>query len=237
MDSVTKVSKDKKLAVDLTKPLVHQVGYLGEQYQEWVHMPIVCKDPPRFFESNLAEFFTRTRWWVIPAVWFPVSMFFEWEALRNGYPFNWIPLTVLTGAIFWTLLEYLLHRFLFHMNTNNFWLNTFHYMVHGFHHKYPMDGSRLVFPPAFTLIFVLMLWILSALIKLPYPLRASLFGGGLLMYIIYDLTHYFLHFGTPFTDFHCKMKRYHMNHHFKVQTSGFGVTSTCWDRIFGTMPN
>lgn len=26
--------------------------------------------------------------------------------------------------------------------------NTAHYLIHGCHHKHPMDGLRLVFPPA-----------------------------------------------------------------------------------------
>jgi len=25
-----------------------------------------------------------------------------------------------------------------------------HYIIHGFHHKHPMDGDRLVFPPLYT---------------------------------------------------------------------------------------
>lgn len=32
------------------------------------------------------------------------------------------------------------------------------------------------------------------------PMKTSMFSGGLLMYIIYDLTHYFLHFGKPFNE-------------------------------------
>lgn len=30
--------------------------------------------------------------------------------------------------------------------------NTAHYLLHGCHHKHPMDGLRLVFPPAATAI-------------------------------------------------------------------------------------
>jgi hypothetical protein len=32
------------------------------------------------------------------------------------------------------------------------------------------------------------------------PVKLSLFSGGLLMYVAYDLTHYFLHFGTAFSE-------------------------------------
>lgn len=37
-----------------------QVGQLGADYDKWVHDPIVQKEPPRFFQSNLAEVTTRT---------------------------------------------------------------------------------------------------------------------------------------------------------------------------------
>jgi len=32
-----------------------QVGKLGDDYEQWVHDPIVQKEPPRFFESDIAE--------------------------------------------------------------------------------------------------------------------------------------------------------------------------------------
>jgi hypothetical protein len=32
-----------------------QVGHLGEEYQEWIHQPIVCVEGPRFFESDFWE--------------------------------------------------------------------------------------------------------------------------------------------------------------------------------------
>lgn len=32
-----------------------QVGKLGSRYDKWVHDPVVQKEPPRFFESDIAE--------------------------------------------------------------------------------------------------------------------------------------------------------------------------------------
>lgn len=34
----------------------------------------------------------------------------------------------------------------------------------------------------------------------------------------------------------CVEQRYHLNHHFRVQSEGFGITSPLWDRAFGTYP-
>ncbi|KAL0352775.1 UNVERIFIED_CONTAM: Dihydroceramide fatty acyl 2-hydroxylase FAH1 [Sesamum angustifolium] len=155
--------------VDLNKPLVFQVGHLGEDYQEWVHQPIVSKEGPRFFESDF------------------------WRG------------------------------------------NTIHYLLHGCHHKHPMDGLRLVFPPAATAVLLFPFWNLIKLISTPTTAPA-VFGGGLLGYVMYDVTHYYVHHGQPTSGVPKSLKKYHLNHHFRVQNKGFGITSSLWDRVFGTLP-
>lgn len=32
------------------------------------------------------------------------------------------------------------------------------------------------------------------------------------------------------------MQRYHLSHHFRIQDMGFGITSSLWDAVFGTLP-
>jgi hypothetical protein len=32
-------------------------------------------------------------------------------------------------------------------------------------------------------------------------------------------------------------QKYHLNHHFRIQNKGFGITSTSWDHVFGTLPS
>eukprot|EP00245_Coleochaete_scutata_P006439 TRINITY_DN2087_c0_g1_i1.p1 TRINITY_DN2087_c0_g1~~TRINITY_DN2087_c0_g1_i1.p1 ORF type:complete len:121 (+),score=18.40 TRINITY_DN2087_c0_g1_i1:106-468(+) len=114
-------------------------------------------------------------------------------------------------------------------------MNTLHYLLHGCHHKHPMDRWRLVFPPALTTVFVAII-LGFLLLVMPYNLALSVFGGGLLGYIVYDLTHYYLHHGVPTVSIPRDMKRYHLNHHFKNQTDSFGISSALWDWIFGTLP-
>ncbi|TVU48893.1 hypothetical protein EJB05_00175 [Eragrostis curvula] len=176
--------------VDLDKPLVFQVGHLEEEYQEWVHQPIVSKEGPRFFENDVLEFLTRTKWWAVPLIWLPV-----------------------VG-----------------------WANTAHYLLHGCHHKHPMDGLRLVFPPAAAAILCFPFWNLIKLFSTPST-TPGLFGGGLLGYVMYDCTHYYLHHGQPSSDPAKHLKKYHLNHHFRIQNKGFGITSTLWDHVFGTLPS
>ncbi|XP_009622088.1 dihydroceramide fatty acyl 2-hydroxylase FAH2-like [Nicotiana tomentosiformis] len=221
--------------VDLNKPLVFQVGHLGDAYEEWVHQPIITKESPKFFANGLLEFLTRTPWWAIPSVWVPVVGWLVSISANRGLPSPHLAATLVAGIFTWTLLEYSLHRFLFHMKPSGYWGNTLHYLIHGCHHKHPMDGLRLVFPPAATAILLVPLWSLVKLL-VPFTYAPAFLGGGLLGYIMYDCTHYYLHHGKPLKGVSHSLKRYHMDHHFKVQDKGFGITSDFWDKIFGTLP-
>ncbi|CAH9097746.1 unnamed protein product [Cuscuta europaea] len=100
--------------VDLSKPLVFQVGHLGDAYDEWVHQPIVGKEGPRFFENDLLELLTRTPWWAIPTIWLPVVWWLASTSVNRGLSAPQLVATLLVGLAVWTLLEYSLHRFLFH---------------------------------------------------------------------------------------------------------------------------
>ncbi|RVW30084.1 Dihydroceramide fatty acyl 2-hydroxylase FAH1 [Vitis vinifera] len=189
------------------------VGHLGEDYQEWVHQPIVSKEGPRFFDSDFWEALTRTKWWAIPLIWLPVVTWSISRSVRMG-------LELPRG-------------------------NTIHYLLHGCHHKHPMDGLRLVFPPAGAAVicvpakpFPVGFVSYGNLIKfLSTPTTApALFGGGLLGYVMYDVTHYYLHHGQPSSKVPRNLKKYHLNHHFRIQDMGFGITSSLWDRVFGTLP-
>ncbi|KAG8365674.1 hypothetical protein BUALT_Bualt18G0131000 [Buddleja alternifolia] len=221
--------------VDLNKPLVFQVGHLGESYQEWVHQPIVSKEGPRFFESDFWEFLTLTKWWVIPIVWLPVVAWFFSKSIRLGHTIPEVAAMVVFGIFIWTLVEYSLHRFVFHIKTKSYWGNTIHYLIHGCHHKHPMDGLRLVFPPAAAAVLSVPFWNLVKFMNTPTT-APGLFAGGLLGYVMYDVTHYYLHHGQPTSEMPKGLKKYHLNHHFRVQTKGFGITSSLWDKVYGTLP-
>ncbi|KVG59777.1 hypothetical protein Ccrd_026336 [Cynara cardunculus var. scolymus] len=195
----------QEFTVDLDKPLV---GHLGESYQEWVHQPIVSKEGPRFFKSDF------------------------WEM---GHTLPQIAIILVMGIFVWSLLEYTLHRFLFHIKTKSYWGNTLHYLLHGCHHKHPQDGLRLVFPPTATAILLVPFWHFVKLISTP-TVAPALFGGGLLGYVMYDVTHYYLHHGQPRNQVPKNLKKYHLNHHFRIQNKGFGITSSFWDKVFGTYP-
>ncbi|KAL8139786.1 hypothetical protein V2J09_005807, partial [Rumex salicifolius] len=225
----------KGFTVDLNKPLVFQVGHLGEDYNEWIHEPIVSKEGPRLFGSDFWESLTRTVWWAIPTIWVPVACFSISRSAQMGLTAPELASIVIFGILLWTLMEYTIHRFLFHIKTKTYWGNTMHYLLHGIHHKHPMDGLRLVFPPAATAVLLVPLWNLFKAIATPSTAPA-LFGGVLLGYVMYDITHYYLHHAQPIEKIPKNLKKYHLNHHFRIHDKGFGITSSLWDMVFGTLP-
>ncbi|NXA90644.1 FA2H hydroxylase, partial [Melanocharis versteri] len=239
--------------VDWQKPLLWQVGYLGEKYDEWVHQPV--DRPIRLFHSDFLEFLSKTAWYVVFMVWTPVVLYLSWVSYTSLAQGNtrlfssftteysipvhkyYFPLIFLLGMILWSLLEYLIHRFVFHMKppASSYYLITLHFLLHGQHHKSPFDSSRLVFPPVpASLVIGFFYGVLRLL--LPQVLGLSVFVGGLCGYVIYDMMHYYLHYGSPRKGTYLYgLKAYHVKHHFEHQKSGFGISTRFWDYPFRTL--
>ncbi|KAF0040944.1 hypothetical protein F2P81_006842 [Scophthalmus maximus] len=107
----------------------------------------------------------------------------------------------------------------------------------GWHQDFlsPFDGSRLVFPPGLASLVVGSFY---AILRhtLPEILATSVFVGGLCGYVVYDMIHYYLHYGSPRRgSYMYGLKAYHVKHHFEHQRAGFGITSTFWDHPFNTV--
>ncbi|CAL8263413.1 unnamed protein product [Merluccius merluccius] len=240
---------DKDL-VDWRKPLAWQVGYLGEKYDAWVHQPV--DQPIRLFGNSFLEANTKTSWYWVPVFWLPIIFYFSWycfttlaqETTRlsltpdfsipvHKYSF---PLLFALGWFLWSFIEYSIHRFIFHMKppANNYYLITLHFLLHGQHHKSPFDGSRLVFPPGLASILMGCLY-LAVRGVLPGVLGDCVFVGALCGYVVYDVIHYYLHYGSPKRGSYLySMKALHVKHHFEHQRAGFGITTTFWDQPFNT---
>uniref|UniRef100_A0A670YIQ7 Fatty acid 2-hydroxylase n=1 Tax=Pseudonaja textilis TaxID=8673 RepID=A0A670YIQ7_PSETE len=236
--------------VDWEKPLLWQVGHLREKYDEWVHQPV--DRPIRLFHSDLMEFFSRTTWYIVCIFWLPVVFFLGWHcyttlaqgktqlfsSFTSAYAIpvhkNCFPLLFVLGIFIWSLLEYLIHRFIFHMNppASNYYLITLHFLMHGQHHKSPFDSSRLVFPPVPASLLFFVFYFIAQLL-FPGEFGLSILCGGIVGYIIYDMMHYYLHYGSPKEGTYLYgLKTYHIKHHFEHQEAGEGVEGCSWGGCF-----
>ena len=82
-----------------------------------------------------------------------------------------------------------------------------------------MDKRRLVFPPAPASIVAGILWVSYRLVFSP-AMTMAVFAGSIFGYVAYDLTHYYLHHGTPWLAYFRALKQYHMKHHFSYPDLG-----------------
>lgn len=228
---------------DMNAPLVPQVLHMNKHdYLLWVHTPHHLAEAARFFDSDFLEIFTRTVWWVVPLVWWPVALYLlSFGVLQRGVAPALIMFCVGMGT--WSFTEYMLHRFLFHVDEllpdQPLFLFT-HFLTHGVHHLIPMDRYRLVMPPLLVVPLIGLTWTLFRipLFFLHWSMFYSFYGGLVFAYVLYDLVHYFSHHGwsVPRDSHMGKMKTYHMKHHFADKYhEGYGITTKFWDRVFGTM--
>ena len=89
------------------------------------------------------------------------------------------------GWLFWTLLEYWLHRLLFHLEVKSKVSERIYFYLHGVHHDWPWDLSRLVIPPLFSVSLAAGFYgVFRAL--LGADVMYASFGGFLLGYVVYD---------------------------------------------------
>ncbi|TRX94563.1 hypothetical protein FHL15_004515 [Xylaria flabelliformis] len=239
----TDLSQDYKTHkfLDLNKPLLMQVwrgGFSKEFYLDQVHRPRHYKggaSAPLF--GNFLEPLSLTPWWVVPLLWLPADAYGTYLAAQGFDSYGALAASWLFGLFIWTLVEYVLHRFLFHLDyylpDNNASI-TLHFLLHGVHHYLPMDKYRLVMPPTLFLVLATPFWKLAhTLFYFDWHLATAIYCGGIFGYVMYDMTHYFLHHqNLPL--WYKGLKKYHLAHHFQDYELGFGVTSAFWDRIFNT---
>jgi sterol desaturase/sphingolipid hydroxylase (fatty acid hydroxylase superfamily) len=137
------------------------------------------------------------------------------------------------GLLTWTLAEYILHRYIFHIDRYLPFLKPIHELFHGVHYNNPRDQERLFMP---VLPGVAMASIVFGIFYLfagwnAFPLMAGLTTG----YLLYCYIHYLVHTRPSKLPFH-KLWIHHLKHHHKYPDKAYGVSSPLWDIIFGTMP-
>lgn len=211
---------------------------------DWVESPV--PGHPRFFQNNWAEAVTKTPWWVVPLLWLPLvahQIFYKATSLASTSSSNTvidsdsvlsctgILALVLLGIVLWQGLEYSLHRFLFHLHPTTPTGIFLHFLVHGCHHKYPMDVERLVFPPIPASWIVAVVYSAVHAVAPTPASAAAVFGGIMLGYVAYDCMHYWMHSGV----LNGPLKAAHIRHHYIDSTRAYGISSPLFDWILGTM--
>lgn len=188
----------------------------------------------RMFESSFVEFFSKVHPSVPVIIYAPVVMYLMYISVSvNGISLLKGLLFYLCGFIMWQMLEYTLHRFVFHYQPESEWGKRLHFIIHGVHHDYPSDSKRLVMPPSVSLPLAVFFYFL--LTYLAGQTAGYLILSGLITgYLIYDMTHFAIHHFRIKSKFWLAVKKHHMKHHFQDPERGFAISIPLVDNLFGT---
>lgn len=191
------------------------------------------KGQAQLFKNHYLEMLTKTHPLVIWGMYIPIISYSLYHGLVLGYTPLRVTCTFFIGMFSWTFFEYLMHRFAFHYIADSQRAQKFIYIMHGNHHHYPRDRERLFMPPVPSIILASVIFFSQYLLLGKNAFM--FFPGFLLGYLLYGTMHYAIHAWNPPFKWMKPLWRNHHLHHYKDEHKGFGVSSTIWDRVFGTM--
>jgi sterol desaturase/sphingolipid hydroxylase (fatty acid hydroxylase superfamily) len=191
------------------------------------------KGSARMFDSPILEKLSHVHP-ATPAVLFlPIITASMWASLGVDHtPGVSIAWQLVAGYLGWTLTEYWLHRLFFHLPVRGPMSEKVYFFVHGVHHDWPWDHSRLVMPPSISLILGGLFYLLFR--ALFGPAIHALFAGFAIGYVVYDTVHWYTHAGAPTSRVFKFLRREHLVHHFRESGTRFGVSCPWWDVVFRT---
>ena len=188
----------------------------------------------QMFKSPALEIFTRTSPYLTLGTYIPILVLFiflgnHYIGLSVGKVLIWY----FSGFFSWTVIEYFMHRYLFHFVDEREWTKKLHFVVHGIHHDYPRDEERLFMPPVPGILYICLFFSVFYVLFGKYALY---FMPGLMNgYLLYAFTHWSIHKFQP-PKLLAPLWKHHIMHHYRYPNKAFGVSSMVWDHVFGTMP-
>jgi len=194
-------------------------------------------DGLQVFKARWIEIFGISHF-LLPGLWFLplIALCFYQSAHDPDFSLVVGAATTVVGILAWTLLEYGLHRFYFHLQPTEKFESKFQlFMVHGYHHQFPNDPLRLVAPPLLSFPIAVPVAALYYFTLGPGYLWLMAFAGTALGYLGYDWIHFYTHHARPTSRVGKFLRRYHMVHHYKDSEGNFGISSPLWDYVFGTV--
>lgn len=141
---------------------------------------------------------------------------------------------IVGGFLYWSLFEYLVHRFPYHTHFRHPKVRWFIESFHLYHHRVREDKRVLNSGP-------LMLYPLAVLLLAPLLLAgmnlatvAAVGLGLVLYYVFYECIHYLIHQRVYSTGYLAYIQKFHLYHHDKAWSKNFGNTLPLWDLVFKT---
>jgi len=185
----------------------------------------------RLFKNKYLEQLTLISPRTFAVTWSVVLPVAAWVGWGSTDPWTGIGLFA-AGLFIWSLCEYALHRYLFHLELDLPAVKWFVYLIHGNHHHSPNDPLRDMMPLSVSLPVSALVW--SSCTMLLGAMGSWLFLGWISGYVIYDVVHYACHQWPMRGPLGAALKRHHMRHHHVDEHANFGISAIFWDRVFGS---
>lgn len=194
------------------------------------------KGTTTLFKNPILEGLTRT-YFAVPVILFVVVgiVFASYSYFIKSVSAGITALLFCGGVFFFTLIEYLIHRFIFHFNAETEKEKHLKYKIHGVHHHYPKDKDRLVMPPVLSITISVIFFLIFYFTMNRYSF--AFFGGFCTGYSLYLYIHYAVHRYRQPKNFLSFWWKHHSLHHYKNDERAFSVSNPLWDYLFGTMPD
>lgn len=193
------------------------------------------KGSAQLFNNPVLEKMTRTHIAVPISIFLTIAVGLVYYGITHSFIsiFEAIGFFFLGWFIF-TLIEYLAHRYVFHMDTDTPLKARIQYLFHGNHHDFPKDKKRLAMPPVVSILYASAFFFIFKVIFGTFVF--GVVAGVLFGYAMYLLVHYIVHAYPPPKNIFKQLWINHSIHHYKDHDKAFGVSSPLWDYILGTMP-
>lgn len=194
------------------------------------------KGSKQLFENQLLERLTRTHIAVPLTIFslYAIGLLY-WSFDHRYLNFGETVGIFLLGTLSFTFVEYVIHRYLFHLPPTTELKAKIAYSIHGVHHDYPKDKDRLAMPPVISIILSTSLLFFFKFIM--GNIAFAFTAGFVLGYAGYLFVHYIVHAYKAPKNMFKVLWVHHGIHHYKSPDKAFGVSSPLWDYVFRTMPD
>ena len=159
----------------------------------------------------------------------PWGVYFTWVGMIAGYGMEATPDYLLTFCLvntYYTLGEYLFHRFTFHA-PERFPVVT---RLHAKHHQQPDHPNRLFIPMRVTLLNDALL---ACVVYLMGGSVLTWLSAAHVSYLLFEYAHYGTHLPNTGRLLPARLTAFHHYHHV-VDSVHFAFTTPYWDILFGT---
>lgn len=195
--------------------------------------PREAREQVALYRSRVLDLFTRSHPAMPYVAVLPFALACAWYALALGVPPATGAALFALGWLAWTLVEYLMHRFLFHWPARGETARIATLLAHGHHHVWPQDPRRIAATPIQVISIALLF---HGIFRLALGERWAwaAMSGAMAGYVAYEAVHWMCHHGRPRSRVLRALKEHHMRHHHLAPGSRWGIGTPLWDWVFRT---